>query len=189
MSFWLYSPRSSYLSVLGAVLFLIYINDINDVILREKILKFADDTQLYEVVTNQDDIEILRSDLVNLCNWSKDWLMFSILTSEKHSYRFWKFKWVISTDSIRSFHYQFDTIRETKSRFRYNFLFHSISNHLKQNTTKLAFLHKQLKSPVTASMLNNNIHHFGLYHRVINSYDDHRVNSIDVERQMILSCI
>ena len=30
---------------------------------------------MYRAVTNQDDIEILRSDLVNLCHSSKDWLM------------------------------------------------------------------------------------------------------------------
>ena len=30
---------------------------------------------MYRAVTNQDDIEILRSDLVNLCHWSKDYLM------------------------------------------------------------------------------------------------------------------
>ena len=52
----------------------IYTKDINDVV-SSKILKFADDTKLYIVVTIQDDIEILRSDLVNLCHWSKDWLM------------------------------------------------------------------------------------------------------------------
>ena len=52
----------------------IYINDIDDVV-SSKILKFADDTKLYRAVTNQDDIEILQSDLVNLCHWSKDWLM------------------------------------------------------------------------------------------------------------------
>ena len=52
----------------------IYINDIDNVV-TSKILKFADDTKLYRAVTNQDDIEILRSDLVNLCHWSKDWLM------------------------------------------------------------------------------------------------------------------
>ena len=60
-------------SVLGPILFLIYINDIEDVV-SSKILKFADDTKLYIAVTNQDNIEILQSDLVNLCNWSKDWL-------------------------------------------------------------------------------------------------------------------
>ena len=30
---------------------------------------------MYRAVTNQDNIEILRSDLVNLCHWLKDWLM------------------------------------------------------------------------------------------------------------------
>ena len=54
-------------SVLGLVLYLMYINDIDDVVSRE-ILKFVDDTKLYRAVTNQDDIEILRSDLVNLCH-------------------------------------------------------------------------------------------------------------------------
>ena len=54
-------------SVLGPVLFLIYINDIDDVV-SSNILKFADETKLYRAVTNQDDIEILRSDLVNLCH-------------------------------------------------------------------------------------------------------------------------
>ena len=59
---------------MGPVLFLIYINDIDDVV-WSKILKFAENTKLYRAVTNQDDIEILRSDLVNLCHWSKNWLM------------------------------------------------------------------------------------------------------------------
>ena len=41
-------------SVLGPVLFLIYINDIDDVV-SSKILKFAD-VKLYRAVNNQDDI-------------------------------------------------------------------------------------------------------------------------------------
>ena len=50
--------------------FNIYINDIDDAV-SSKILKFADDTKLSRAVTNQDDIGILRSDLVNLCHWSQ----------------------------------------------------------------------------------------------------------------------
>ena len=74
---------------------LIYLNDIDDVV-SNKILKFANDTKLYRVVTNQDDIEVLRYDLVSLCNWSKDWLMLlNIDKCKKLQYRCWKFKWVI----------------------------------------------------------------------------------------------
>ena len=51
-----------------------YINDTDDVV-SSKILKFADTTKLYRVVTSEVDIELLRSDLVNLCKWSKDCVM------------------------------------------------------------------------------------------------------------------
>ena len=61
-------------SVLGPVLFLIYINDI-DAGLTSRLLKFADDTKLFRAVTNRNDIDLLQDDLNKLCNWSKDWLM------------------------------------------------------------------------------------------------------------------
>jgi len=49
-------------SVLGPLLFLIFINDIdNDIV--NKILKFADDTKLVGAVTNNLDAEKLSSDL------------------------------------------------------------------------------------------------------------------------------
>jgi ribonucleases P/MRP protein subunit RPP40 len=61
-------------SVLGPLLFLIYINDI-DVCVSSKLLKFADDAKLFRVVSSVDEVEKLRNDLTNLCSWSADWLM------------------------------------------------------------------------------------------------------------------
>ena len=40
-----------------------------------KLLKFADDTKVFRVVPTKNDIYRLQQDLLNLCNWSQDWLM------------------------------------------------------------------------------------------------------------------
>jgi hypothetical protein len=61
-------------SVLGPLLFLIYINDIDEGV-ASGLLKFADDTKIFGVVANNEDIKKLQGDLINLCSWSKDWLM------------------------------------------------------------------------------------------------------------------
>jgi ribonucleases P/MRP protein subunit RPP40 len=61
-------------SVLGPLLFLIYINDIDEGV-ASGLLKFADDTKIFGVVANNEDIKKLQGDLINLCRWSKDWLM------------------------------------------------------------------------------------------------------------------
>ena len=61
-------------SVLGLLLFLIYINDIDDGIIS-KIWKFADDTKICKNIKNEGDVEILRNDLKQLYKWSEDWQM------------------------------------------------------------------------------------------------------------------
>ena len=56
-------PRGS---VLGLILFLIYINDLQD---DRKVLKFADDTKVFRKVTNVTDKQSLQDDLDKLVKW------------------------------------------------------------------------------------------------------------------------
>jgi len=59
---------------MGPLLFLIYINDIDNSVCTN-LLKFADGTKLYSLVCNVDDIEKLQRDLTNLCYWAEEWMM------------------------------------------------------------------------------------------------------------------
>ncbi|KAJ8027731.1 RNA-directed DNA polymerase from mobile element jockey [Holothuria leucospilota] len=61
-------------SVLGPLLFLIFINDI-DSSLTSSISKFADDTKLYRKVSDKDDASLLQKDLDRLFSWSQTWQM------------------------------------------------------------------------------------------------------------------
>ena len=61
-------------SVLGPILFLIYVSDISDDVSSNVIL-FADDTKLYSRVERQEDCHTLQEDINKLVNWSEKWLM------------------------------------------------------------------------------------------------------------------
>ena len=61
-------------SVLGPLLFLIYINDIVDN-LETSLLLFADDSKLSKHISTQDDIDALQRDLLRLEDWSSKWLL------------------------------------------------------------------------------------------------------------------
>ena len=61
-------------SVLGPVLFLLYINDITSGI-SSSIRLFADDTIIYRSIMSRDDHLKLQSDLARLEKWSRDWQM------------------------------------------------------------------------------------------------------------------
>ena len=56
------------------MLFLLYINDINNVI-ASKIKLFADDSVLYRNIHNQNDQVILQNDLDTISSWAEKWLM------------------------------------------------------------------------------------------------------------------
>ena len=61
-------------SVLGPILFLIYVNDI-DVGLFSRISKFTDDTKLYRSVSSNQDVVDLQKDVNSVIKWCKDWQM------------------------------------------------------------------------------------------------------------------
>ena len=61
-------------SVLGPCLFLLYINDMPDII-ESNIRLFADDTIMYLTVSNQADCQALQSDLSKLETCESEWFM------------------------------------------------------------------------------------------------------------------
>jgi len=64
-------PRGS---VLGPLLFLIFINDLEDDIVSVK-LKFADDTKIFRKVTNATDGLQLTTGFEQACDWADKWQM------------------------------------------------------------------------------------------------------------------
>ena len=56
------------------MLFLLYINDINNAI-KSQIKLFADDGVLYRNIRNQNDQVILQNDLDTISSWAEKWLM------------------------------------------------------------------------------------------------------------------
>ena len=60
--------------VLGLILFVIYINDVDNS-LNCKILKFADDTKIFRTIYSEEDIYKLQTDSCDLVAWSEDWQM------------------------------------------------------------------------------------------------------------------
>ena len=61
-------------SVLGPILFLIYIKDLDDSI-TSNVLKFADDTKLFRKVNTDGDKQHLQNDLDRLVKWTEKWQM------------------------------------------------------------------------------------------------------------------
>ena len=61
-------------TVLGPLLFLVYINDLPANI-HSSVRLFADDCILYREIKNAKDTELLQHDVNKLCQWESDWQM------------------------------------------------------------------------------------------------------------------
>ena len=73
-------------SVLGPILFLIYVNDIPETV-NCSIKMFADDTKLFRTVKTIDDCNILQNDLNTLSQWTNDWLLSFNVDKCSHAHR------------------------------------------------------------------------------------------------------
>ena len=63
-------------SVLGPILFVIYINDLPEAVdPSSHIFLFADDTKIFGEIKCDQDHEILQKDIDNMLAWSKNWLL------------------------------------------------------------------------------------------------------------------
>ena len=61
-------------SVLGPLLFVIFINDLPDIV-NSQVFLFADDTKIFRTIKNENDTKLLQEDLDMLSNWSEKWLL------------------------------------------------------------------------------------------------------------------
>ena len=89
-------------SVLGPILFLIYINDLDDNI-TSNVLKFADDTKLFRKVNTDGDKQHLQNDLDRLVKWSEKWQML---------FNFWKCKCLHTRHGNLNVNYKIPELRD-----------------------------------------------------------------------------
>ena len=56
-------------SILGPLLFIIYVKSIFEITLNSKLLLYADDMLLYRVVDNPEDLGLLQQDIDTISDW------------------------------------------------------------------------------------------------------------------------
>ena len=95
-------------SVLGLVLFLIFINDLLDNI-RSSVRLFADDCVLYRNIKTLTDCQILQDDLNSLGQWETDWQM-KLNVAKCHSMRV---TWHIPSNQI---HFSYSLHQQTSEQ-------------------------------------------------------------------------
>lgn len=123
--------RSVQGTVLGPILFLIYINDFLEYLEHSKLRLFADDSIIYREITCQQDCTNLQKDLNAAAKWEADWLM-----------AFHPGKCTILT------------ITQQKQPFKHDYILH---NHTLELVTSAKYLGVTLQSNLKWNIHYNNI--------------------------------
>ena len=60
-------------TVLGPLLFLLFINDLPNVVTNSKLIMYADDAKLFFKVRTEDDAQFLHADILSVIRWAETW--------------------------------------------------------------------------------------------------------------------
>ena len=60
-------------TVLGPLMFLLYVNDMGDVLKHSDLVLYADDSKIFKSVVNDNDFNDMTSDISNFEKWVSDW--------------------------------------------------------------------------------------------------------------------
>ena len=99
-------------SVLGPLLFVIYINDLPETV-NSNVYLFADDTKIMRKVDNEEDAKALQSDLNILEAWSKRWLL-QFNSDKCHVLTIGKFEHIRHTERYQLYGNELDHVFEEK---------------------------------------------------------------------------
>ena len=99
-------------SVLGPLLFVLYINDLPDSV-SSNILLFADDTKIFQQIRSEKDALSLQSDIDALNAWSEKWLL-KFNTDKCHVLTLGKFDKIMHTHRYTLYGNELDHVLEEK---------------------------------------------------------------------------
>ena len=153
-------------SILGPTLFLMYINDLPDVLQHSRCLLFADDAKFFKEIANVDDCHSLQSDMNNVVNWCKHWRIllnikkcfhvnFSMLRSRNIDWVYF-----INDQCIE----KVSSIKDLGVTFTYNLNFSTHINNIVKKSMQMYGFMKRILKPVCDPAV-----YISLYHTLIRS--------------------